>query len=114
MTDIPKLSKKRVRFTNEQIAKIAAGLSEAQRAMILDLPADGKWMRMYPLERYGKYGKNALCGFGKSGLIEGCYSRHSSLQYRLTPPGQQVRAHIGESHDLCDAIERGAHREKQV
>lgn len=75
-----------------EVEQIARSLTKAQIAMISDLPIDRSWVRMFPLERYASFGVNALRGFGKSGLVEGDYSERTTLRYRLTPLGEQVRA----------------------
>lgn len=78
-------------MTNDnEIAEIVAGLSDEQRAMVLDLPHGGEWVYMRPIERYASFGKDALCGFGKSGLVEGDY-QSMNLRYHLTPLGRAVR-----------------------
>lgn len=83
-----------------EVERIASGLTAAQRAMVGDLLACGAWLSIRPLERYAAYGKNALSGFGKSGLIEGDY-RNMNLRYRLTPLGLAVRSYLmkGQDHD---------------
>jgi hypothetical protein len=70
--------------------QIAAGLTEAQRAFVLDLSGDGGW-KEFSAHLFSRFGANALRGFGKSGLIEGVYQNPAPV-HRLTPLGLAVRA----------------------
>lgn len=62
-------------------------LTDAQQRFLLSLPADGSWKRTSSTE-LESYGKNALRGFGQTGLVEGHY--HSPMQHRLTKAGIEV------------------------
>jgi hypothetical protein len=72
------------------VAKIAAGLTEANRAFLLVLPADGSWR--YTAHDIEAAGRNALRGFEQSGLIIGEYKDRT--RHRLTDLGKQVRSHL--------------------
>jgi len=67
----------------------ARELTEAQRAFVLWLPADGSW-RLTHERDMNRHGPNALRAFGQSGLIEGYY--REVMKHRLTPKGQDVQA----------------------
>jgi hypothetical protein len=66
-------------------------LTIPQQRFLLSLPADGQWKRT-TADELQSYGRNALRGFGKSGLIEGYY--HEPMRHRLTVEGVKVRASL--------------------
>lgn len=80
----------------QPIASAAAKLTEAQRAFLEWLPADGSW-RQTTERDLNQWGPNALRGFGQSGLIEGRY--REPMRHRLTPYGLKVRAYLLEQSD---------------
>jgi hypothetical protein len=65
---------------------IADRLTEAERNFLLFLPHDQSWRESY--RQIQLYGRNALRGFGKSGLVEGYY--RETVKHRLTPLGALV------------------------
>lgn len=76
---------------SEYVAALVDKLTVAQREFICSLPADGTWRETTAAE-ISKHGKNALCGFGKSGLVEGYY--REVMRHRLTQDGLAVRGYI--------------------
>ena len=81
-------------MTDPQIAEIARTLSESQRNFIIALPLNGRWLRTGDL--IAKAPRNALRGFGKSGLIHGSYQQADGTRHCLTPLGQSVAAYLKE------------------
>jgi hypothetical protein len=65
-------------------------LTEAQERFLLSLPPNGEWKRTREAE-LSSYGKNALKGFGKRGLVDGHYGL-DGMAHRLTPEGQRMAA----------------------
>lgn len=80
---------------SEEVARIAEGLSEAQRAFLELLPIDGSWKLTTEYDTC-RHGPNALRRFGQSGLIDGYY--REVMRHRLTPLGAAVRHHLTKDH----------------
>jgi hypothetical protein len=85
-------------MTDPQIAEIAAKLTAAQSNFIIALPLDGRWLRTGDL--IAKAPRNALRGFGKSGLIHGSYQADGT-RHCLTPLGQSVAAYLKEQSNAA-------------
>ena len=81
---------------NRNPEAVARGLTEAQREFLLQLPPHGTWV--VSGEIIARFERNALRGFGNSGLIEGHY-HNPGTRHRLTPLGIAVRNHIKGTQD---------------
>ena len=78
----------------DDIAKIAAGLTKARKAMLLGLPADGSWGTV--LNR--SVAKRAWWG---TRLIDHKHCPEDRNEWALTPLGQRVRAYLQENTDAA-------------
>lgn len=85
------------------VADIAKGLTEAQRAFLLSLPSDDwkHWPR-----GMGVWQLDGLRGFGKSGLIESRYE-HGGVYHRLSPAGLAVRNHLAALSNMSTSTPEG-------
>jgi hypothetical protein len=74
---------------NTHIGRIVEGLTQAQQAFVMFLPADGSWREtgLYLVRHREK-----LRGFGQSGLVQGYYNE--TTRHRLTGLGKSVRTYL--------------------
>lgn len=81
--------------------EIAAGVNEAQRCVLLRVPAmmPARAWWIAPAEVSSRVTYGALRRFGNLGLVQ-TFRVNPSNEYRLTPLGLQVRAALtGDRHD---------------